>query len=479
MFSALIYRKTRPREEGQALVEFALSLPILMLFIAGLIDFGMILFSYSQAANSLRNALRYAEVFGYYGQDTIPYLDCPAMIDEASNNFFTASHVVNITYVKATDTSTTYDCATVSNDVLENGDILNIQLTANVDPFFLPIGNLQLDFEGQRSIVKAIPVTVTGDLGGGGGGGSPPPAPTNFVAIENCTIDTNNVSFQWTSLSPAPDTMEIRDANTDVAVYIMNPADTAYCDGCDTISSVDGARCYYAVAFNEDGASGPSNVDCAACTADPLAPVNFTASANCNTGAISFDWDWGSTNPLPTRAIFYDADTGIEVAQYAEDPDVTQCDDCLTLTPPFDRRFYMIAVNGAPPNEKYSPASATASVECTAPPPAETGTATLTVELRKTQNKNTNCDLHSSQNLGAGQSVTIERDGLVVGSGTTGANGTITFYDVPTNADGMTFEIIVPGTPVSSYVVACDDEAPFNTIELANGDSKTISFGYH
>ena len=87
-----LFKKKRKNEEGQALIEFALSLPILMLFIAGIIDFGVILFSYSQASNSLRTALRYSEIYWYYNDGYKPYLDCQGMADTVADNYFRSSY---------------------------------------------------------------------------------------------------------------------------------------------------------------------------------------------------------------------------------------------------------------------------------------------------------------------------------------------------------------------------------------------------
>lgn len=62
------------RRRGQGLVELALILPILLLVLMGIIDFGWMIFNYSQLFNSLREALRYGTVTGY--GTTPQYLQC-------------------------------------------------------------------------------------------------------------------------------------------------------------------------------------------------------------------------------------------------------------------------------------------------------------------------------------------------------------------------------------------------------------------
>jgi hypothetical protein len=146
--------KQNQKQNGQALIEFALTLPILLIIIVGIMDISRIFFAYTQASNSLRSALRFAEVLGIPG-DTPPYLDCSSMEDVAKDNWFASNQNITIRYLKS-NSSQAYSCDSVQANLLDNGDILQIQLTAEVDPFFLPFGALEINFRGQRTIVKAI-----------------------------------------------------------------------------------------------------------------------------------------------------------------------------------------------------------------------------------------------------------------------------------------------------------------------------------
>lgn len=143
------------REKGQALIEFALTMPLLLLILLGIMDISRIFFAYSEASNSLRRALRFAEVLGVPGE-TPPYLDCAGMQTTAQENVFAKDQSIRIRYLKASDLTVGYTCANVQDDLLENGDILTINLTAVVEPVFLPFGDLEINFRGQRTIVKAI-----------------------------------------------------------------------------------------------------------------------------------------------------------------------------------------------------------------------------------------------------------------------------------------------------------------------------------
>jgi len=63
---------------GQALVEFALILPIVLFLIFGIIDFGRVMIAYATASGSLREAARLAATVGRIGPPK--YLDCDSMI---------------------------------------------------------------------------------------------------------------------------------------------------------------------------------------------------------------------------------------------------------------------------------------------------------------------------------------------------------------------------------------------------------------
>ena len=51
-------RRSKPDENGQGMVEFALVLPLLLLVMFGIIEFGRLLFIYSAVFTSSRDAAR-------------------------------------------------------------------------------------------------------------------------------------------------------------------------------------------------------------------------------------------------------------------------------------------------------------------------------------------------------------------------------------------------------------------------------------
>jgi Flp pilus assembly protein TadG len=70
----------RKKQTGQALLEFALILPMLLLLIMAIVDFGWMLFNYNQLTNSLREGLRYGSVTGP-NESNPQYLNCAGIRD--------------------------------------------------------------------------------------------------------------------------------------------------------------------------------------------------------------------------------------------------------------------------------------------------------------------------------------------------------------------------------------------------------------
>jgi len=64
-----MFRKLRRSEKGQAMVEFALVLPILLLILCGILDFGWLYFNQLTLNNAAREGARYAAIHYSSGGD--------------------------------------------------------------------------------------------------------------------------------------------------------------------------------------------------------------------------------------------------------------------------------------------------------------------------------------------------------------------------------------------------------------------------
>jgi hypothetical protein len=349
MVSESLTTTTRDRRQGQAAVEFALTLPMLLLFMLGLIDLGRIFYAYSDSSNSLRDALRYAEILGYSAY--VPYLDCPAMENEATQGNFISPDDVSIRYIKASDMSTTYTCASVSNDDLVNGDMLEITLTAKVKPLFLPFGELTLDFKGQRSIVKSIVVAR-------------PDADKDGVPDiwDNCPLVVN------------PDQ---KDTDSDGYGDACDLGTELDLDGDGIADTVDNCPPGSVNPYNPDQADSDSDGIGDACdtgggTFPPQKPAGFTAVVHCATDPAIVDFFWTALAPPPDKMEIRDAATDATV--YTMEPALfSDCYGCDTFpVGTGSRTYYIVAINGAPPDELESAKSNTTTVSCIDKPLAPT-----------------------------------------------------------------------------------------------------------
>jgi len=81
--------KSLKNEKGQSLVEFAILLPVLLLLLMGILEFGLMLNSYLTINNSAREGARLGIVTG-------SNIEIEELINNISPNLDTANLVVNI-----------------------------------------------------------------------------------------------------------------------------------------------------------------------------------------------------------------------------------------------------------------------------------------------------------------------------------------------------------------------------------------------
>lgn len=113
------------REEGQAMVEFALILPILILVLAGIIDFGWLFGNHIVASNACRDAARYTAVH---------YADNPAGAETNANNRIVADLPSGV----FTD---------VATNLNKSGDTISLSFSGNIE-ILTPVLLFALDSDG-------------------------------------------------------------------------------------------------------------------------------------------------------------------------------------------------------------------------------------------------------------------------------------------------------------------------------------------
>ena len=164
-------KRQRASRRGQALVEFALVVPILLLLIFGIVDAGRLIYTYNTVANSARNAARVAIVNqSTTGTDTCNTTEATTYptgcaIESGIGLGLTAADVI-VEYRDPTDTT---DCKTpVSTPpVVLIGCVVVVEVTGEFQPITPIIGQL----------IGKVPVTSTSKFPVERVCSNPPPSP--------------------------------------------------------------------------------------------------------------------------------------------------------------------------------------------------------------------------------------------------------------------------------------------------------------
>jgi Flp pilus assembly protein TadG len=122
----------RRSDRGAALVEFALCLPLLLVVIAGIVDFGFAFQRYEVLTNAAREGARLGTLYQYTGNDALIRDRVRAYVAEGLNIPMTdmatvlpdAQIVITAPDISITTGGTTYDIQTTMVTVTYNHDFL-------------------------------------------------------------------------------------------------------------------------------------------------------------------------------------------------------------------------------------------------------------------------------------------------------------------------------------------------------------------
>ena len=301
--------------QAQAMVEFALVLPLLLLLLIAIIDFGRALFVYSEVSNASREAVRYGAVNSG---------DCNEIANRARSMFSLApsgSIAVSI-FIETPNTSGGFTvkglCGTAK---IVTGDRIKVDVSTSVSPFTLQMiaplfgGNftdLPITYSAARSVVPPEgiatgPTTTprpTKTLMPGIATptqAAPPQAPgqpTGFNASSTCT-GQNRVDAVWAAPSgggavsyylifDAANNSQVWQGQSTAASNFANVPDNA-------------SRTFYVVAYNALGVSGPaSNLDTVACGAAPTLTATPLPTATLIPSATPTTSNTPTNTPTPT-----------------------------------------------------------------------------------------------------------------------------------------------------------------------------------
>lgn len=313
------------RERGQALVEFALVLPILLLLAIGIIDFGRALFVLSEVSNATREAARYGTNTDVINKDTL-LLDCASIRARARAMFTlaptTLTPTVNIERPNPSDPTlfNHLNCATTKVQV---GDRVRVEVNATVElltlQMFGPLfgtsfpRSLPITFVASRSLLPVSGIASGPTITPGATVPLPPPPPTNFLVTFTSQQPCHgswNMQASWTAPLGAGtkvvvdgyyiyQTLPVQAVLGPYRPYTTVSVSPFYDGG--NGQNTFAVASFYVVSYNSTGRSVPSNVQTWQCAVPsptpivplPSAPTNFTASSACSGNppyAVNASW---------------------------------------------------------------------------------------------------------------------------------------------------------------------------------------------
>src|SRR5688572_18078899 len=151
---------TRPKKiSAQAMVEFMLVMPILIILLYGIIEFSRLVFILASVSNASRQAARYGAGAGEVSDGITFYQDCEGIREVANESaILTEFEDINITYDRGlttdgdqipltdVDPDPNSDTCPVEDNLIQNGDRIIVQVTANYEPIIalIPIDPINI-----------------------------------------------------------------------------------------------------------------------------------------------------------------------------------------------------------------------------------------------------------------------------------------------------------------------------------------------
>ena len=152
-----------PGFPAQAMVEFAIVLPILLMLLMGILEVGRLIFMYAAVNNASREAARYGSAIGLDDAGYSKYRHCAGIKDAAQRSAFFTPLIITISYDHGPgSTSTIPNCtATAGEDPninVSSGDRVLITVSANYSPMvnLIPIGSRTLTSSSARTIIGSL-----------------------------------------------------------------------------------------------------------------------------------------------------------------------------------------------------------------------------------------------------------------------------------------------------------------------------------
>jgi len=151
---------------AQAIVEFAIVLPILLVILVGILEFGRMIFIYSSVTNASRDAVRYASAVGLGDNGYHKFNNCVEIKNRAVSSSYLlrpADVTVSISYDHGPGSGSAYAvCDATSGEdadvVVTTGDRVLVTVAAQYRPMvkLIPIGARTFTSSSYRTILGVV-----------------------------------------------------------------------------------------------------------------------------------------------------------------------------------------------------------------------------------------------------------------------------------------------------------------------------------
>jgi len=222
----LLSPKHPSKTRAQAILEFALILPILMMLLYSIIEVGRLIFVFASVANASRQAARYGSASGTVNSVAF-YQDCDGIRAVANQSAFIIKFdKINITYdrgvnpdgtqipITGVDPNPSVDSCPIKDYTVRNGDRIIVQVSTKYEPILkiLPIKPLDVVSASARSFLISIPIIGKA-------------LPTEFAAETNTPAPTPTVIKPTNTFTLTP-TITATFLPTSISMGKLTPVDT-------------------------------------------------------------------------------------------------------------------------------------------------------------------------------------------------------------------------------------------------------------
>jgi len=152
-------KQNKSGHRAQAMVEFAIALPVLLLLLFGIMEAGRLMLMYTLVSNASRDAVRFASAVGLDDSGTLKYLNCAGIETSAQNSAYFVTLLPfgasNITYDSGPGTTSLGTCQGNGWQNVDSGSRVTVTAQATYTPMvsLIPISPRTISSTSSRTIL--------------------------------------------------------------------------------------------------------------------------------------------------------------------------------------------------------------------------------------------------------------------------------------------------------------------------------------